>query len=181
MLPANRTKQDSQFHSTDKGDNIWKWNFLCCAHFFAHKVAIVPGKQWSCQPKISNLRASLFKRPDVDLWGVGGQPPIKRDRFSQAKCEDFASKSRKGKWRRKSVRKEQLGSGRRGSCIPSELENQETYVIIYHHVSQKIRNREMSILEDVSRKTHRGSMQQRMPKPRLIWPKSPLGYSADRN
>ena len=153
---------------------------LALCSYFALKVAIVPGEQWSCQPKTSNLHASSFKRPGVDLWEVGGQPPIKRDRFSQAKCEDFASKSRKGKWRRKSVRKEQLGSGRRGSCIPSELENQETYIIIYHHVSQKIRNREMSILEDVSRKTHRGSMQQRMPKPGLIWPKSPLGSEVQR-
>ena len=45
---ASRVKQDSQFHTVDKGDILFEWKILYRARILRSGVAVDPGEQESC-------------------------------------------------------------------------------------------------------------------------------------
>ena len=45
---ASRVRQDSQFHTVDKGDILSEWNILYRARILRSGVAVDPGEQESC-------------------------------------------------------------------------------------------------------------------------------------
>ena len=45
---ASRVRQDSQFHTVDKGDILFEWKILYRARILRSGVAVDPGEQESC-------------------------------------------------------------------------------------------------------------------------------------
>ena len=45
---ASRVRQDSQFHTVNKGDILFEWKILYRARILRSGVAVDPGEQQSC-------------------------------------------------------------------------------------------------------------------------------------
>ena len=80
---ASRVRQDSQFHTVNKGGILLEWKILYRARILRAGGRSWPRRTGKLLAQIIKSKCVIIQSPAVKLWEVGDQLPIQVDKFSQ--------------------------------------------------------------------------------------------------